>query len=64
MKKPSSAIVVGAGMVGLCCAYALHLRGVKGTIVDRDPAGDKTSYGNAGALAISECVPQLGCVPT
>jgi|CoawatStandDraft_6_1074263.scaffolds.fasta_scaffold02568_4 D-amino-acid dehydrogenase len=57
MKKPSSAIVVGAGMVGLCCAYALHHRGVKVTIVDRDPAGDKTSYGNAGALAISECVP-------
>lgn len=44
-------------MVGLCCAYALHARGVKVTLVDRDPAGDKTSYGNAGALAISECVP-------
>jgi len=52
-----NAIVIGAGIVGLCCAYALHLRGVKVTIVDRDPAGDKASYGNAGALAISECVP-------
>ena len=61
MQQPKNAIVnaivVGAGIVGLCCAYALHLRGVKVTIVDRDPAGDKTSYGNAGALAISECVP-------
>ena len=57
MKKPQNAIVVGAGMVGLCCAYALHLRGVKVTILDRDPEGDKASYGNAGALAISECVP-------
>ena len=52
-----NAIIIGAGMVGLCCAYALHLRGVKITIIDRDPTGDKTSYGNAGALAISECVP-------
>ena len=57
MQQAQNAIVVGAGMVGLCCAYALHVRGVKVTIVDRDPAGDKTSYGNAGALAISECVP-------
>ena len=45
------------GVTGFICAYALHLRGVKVTIVDRDPVGDKTSYGNAGALAISECVP-------
>jgi D-amino-acid dehydrogenase len=57
VQQPNNAIVVGAGMVGLCCAYALHIRGVKVSIVDRDPAGDKTSYGNAGALAISECVP-------
>ena len=57
MQQPKSAIVVGAGMVGLCCAYALHIKGVNVTIVDRDPVGDKTSYGNAGALAISECVP-------
>ncbi|MFT7179647.1 MAG: D-amino-acid dehydrogenase, partial [Oceanospirillaceae bacterium] len=57
MQQPNNAIVVGAGMVGLCCAFALHIRGVKVSIVDRDPAGDKTSFGNAGALAISECVP-------
>jgi len=55
--QPQTAIIVGAGMVGLCCAYALHTRGVQVTIVDRDPVGDKTSYGNAGALAVSECVP-------
>jgi len=57
MRANQTAIVVGAGMVGLCCAYALHLRGIKVTVVDRDIEGDKTSYGNAGALAISEWVP-------
>jgi len=57
MQANQTAIVVGAGMVGLCCAYALHMRGIKVTVVDRDIEGDKTSYGNAGALAISECVP-------
>lgn len=57
MQANQSAVIVGAGIVGLCCAYALHQRGVSVTVVDRDPEGDKTSYGNAGALAVSECVP-------
>ena len=56
MQQPKSAIVVGAGMVGLCCAYALHIRGVKVTIVDRDPVGDKTSYGNAGEFSVTRLI--------
>ena len=43
MRANQTAIVVGSGMVGLCCAYALHLRGIKVTVVDRDIEGDKTS---------------------
>jgi D-amino-acid dehydrogenase len=52
-----SVIVVGAGVVGL--AVALHLRqsGADVTVVDRDPEGDKASFGNVGGIAVTEVVP-------
>ena len=50
-------IIVGAGIVGLSCAYFLSLRGFQVTIVDRDLTGDRTSFGNAGAIACSEVMP-------
>jgi D-amino-acid dehydrogenase len=49
--------VVGAGIVGLACAWHLAEAGLSVTVVDRDPAGDKTSYGNAGGIATAEIVP-------
>ena len=54
---PDSTIVVGAGAVGLGCAYALAKRGQRVTVIDRDPVGDKASYGNACALALTDCMP-------
>jgi D-amino-acid dehydrogenase len=51
------AIVVGAGIVGLSCAWAAQRRDVKVTLVDRDFEGDRTSHGNAGGIAVTECVP-------
>ncbi len=50
-------MVLGAGIVGLCCAYHLMQLGHAVTILDRDPAGDKTSFGNAGGIAVTENVP-------
>ncbi|MGX9148127.1 NAD(P)/FAD-dependent oxidoreductase [Mesorhizobium sp. 128a] len=50
-------IVVGAGIVGLSVAYeALH-SGAAVTVVDRDPEGDKVSFGNAGGIAVTEVIP-------
>ncbi len=49
--------VVGAGIVGLSVAYHLVLDGAAVDIVDRDPAGDKASFGNAGGIAVTEMVP-------
>jgi glycine/D-amino acid oxidase-like deaminating enzyme len=40
--------VVGAGVVGLAVAYHLVKGGAKVTLIDRDPGGDKASFGNAG----------------
>ncbi|WP_198083558.1 FAD-binding oxidoreductase [Variovorax sp. E3] len=43
-------LVLGAGMVGACTALELTLRGHAVTLVDRQPAGRETSYGNAGVI--------------
>ena len=50
-------VVVGAGIIGLCCAFHLQSAGFRVTVVDRDPNGDRASYGNAGAIAMAEILP-------
>lgn len=52
-----TAIVIGAGAIGLAAAYHLVRDGVAVTLVDRDPEGDKASHGNAGGIAVTEVVP-------
>lgn len=54
MKKVT---VVGAGIIGLSVAYSLWKEGASVTVIDRQPDGDKTSYGNAGGIAVSEVIP-------
>ncbi|MQW87893.1 NAD(P)/FAD-dependent oxidoreductase [Sinorhizobium saheli] len=53
----TSVIVIGAGIVGLSVAFEALQSGASVTIVDRDPAGDKASYGNAGGIAVTEVIP-------
>lgn len=53
----ASVTVIGAGIVGLSCAYFLLAEGYSVVVLDRDPAGDKASFGNAGGIGISEIVP-------
>ncbi|WP_213878912.1 FAD-dependent oxidoreductase [Pseudomonas sp. dw_358] len=50
-------VVVGAGIVGLSVAHFLLKEGARVTLVDRDPEGDKTSFGNAGGIAVTEVIP-------
>lgn len=52
-----TAIVLGAGMVGVSCALSLQKRGFDVTLIDRREPGRETSYGNAGVLARSSIVP-------
>lgn len=49
--------VIGAGIVGLACAHWLTEDGHQVTVIDRDPLGDKCSWGNAGGIAVPEVVP-------
>jgi D-amino-acid dehydrogenase len=51
MAEPRSAIVVGAGIVGLSTAWFLQERGVSVTVVDRTGVAAGASRGNAGWIA-------------
>lgn len=53
--------ILGAGIVGVCCALSALERGLSVTIVDRLGPGEATSYGNAGVISPWSCVPQ--CMP-
>jgi D-amino-acid dehydrogenase len=44
-------IVVGGGVIGVCCAYFLAKRGARVTVLERDQVGKAASYGNAGSIA-------------
>ena len=57
MVEPRSAIVVGAGIVGLSTAWFLQERGVSVTVVDRKGVAAGASWGNAGWIAPSLSVP-------
>lgn len=50
-------VIVGAGMVGVCCALEMQRRGARVTLIDRRAPGLETSYGNAGCFARSSIVP-------
>jgi len=52
-----SALVLGAGIVGVCCALSLQKRGLAVTLIDRREPGSETSYGNAGVLSRSSIAP-------
>jgi D-amino-acid dehydrogenase len=47
---PRSVAVIGAGVVGLCCAYYLRAAGMRVTVVERDRVGSGASRGNAGEI--------------
>jgi D-amino-acid dehydrogenase len=50
-------IIIGAGVVGLMCAYSLHKAGRKVTIIDEGDISDCTSFGNAGLLSAFDKAP-------
>lgn len=53
----SNVTVVGAGMVGICCALYLQKEGFNVTLLDRNGPGEAASSGNLGSFGIASCVP-------
>ena len=52
-----SIAVVGAGIVGICCAYFLKKSGLSVTLIDREDPGTMTSFGHACSFADYANVP-------
>ncbi|HET6285446.1 MAG TPA: FAD-dependent oxidoreductase [Amycolatopsis sp.] len=54
---PRSAIVIGAGVIGLSTAWFLQERGVGVTVLDREGIAAGASWGNAGWLSPGLAIP-------
>lgn len=52
-----SVTVIGASIVGICCALELQRRGYRVRLLDRGGPGEETSSGNAGILSYSDITP-------
>ena len=50
-------LVIGAGIVGVCCALYLQREGFKVTLIDKDGPGEACSAVNAGGLGAGSCAP-------
>jgi D-amino-acid dehydrogenase len=50
-------LVIGAGVIGVCSAYFLARDGWQVTLVDRGQVGEGCSFGNAGLVVPSHCIP-------
>ncbi len=57
MTDKAAIAVIGAGMVGTCCALYLQKEGFAVTLIDRKPPGEEASFGNLACFGIASCVP-------
>lgn len=53
-----SVTIIGAGIVGICCALSLQERGARVRLIDRGEPGQETSFGNAGVISPWSVIPQ------
>ncbi|CAN7549960.1 MULTISPECIES: FAD-binding oxidoreductase [unclassified Pseudomonas] len=52
-----TAVVIGAGIVGVCCALYLQREGYRVTMIDPQAPGDSTAKWSCGQMAVSEVIP-------
>ncbi|MCX7382464.1 MAG: FAD-binding oxidoreductase [Alphaproteobacteria bacterium] len=50
-------VVIGAGIVGACCAFALAAEGHDVVVIDENEPGSGCSYGNAGQFNLGTTLP-------
>ncbi|MGN8275701.1 NAD(P)/FAD-dependent oxidoreductase [Pseudomonas sp. SMN5] len=51
------AVVIGGGIVGVCCALYLQRDGYRVTLIDPAAPGDSTAKWSCGQMAVSEVIP-------
>ena len=52
-----SAVVIGGGIVGVCCALYLQRAGYAVTLIDPEAPGNSTAKWSCGQMAVSEVIP-------
>jgi len=57
MAAEKSVTVIGAGIVGVCCALHLQREGFKVRLVEKAEPGKAASFGNSGSFGTASCVP-------
>ena len=57
MSNQPTISVIGAGMVGTCCALHLQNEGFEVTLLDRGGPGEEASSGNLGGFGVASCPP-------
>jgi len=64
MSSTRRVVVIGGGVIGLCCAYALRADGHEVSVLERGRSGGGASLGNAGWItpALSAPLPSPGVV--
>lgn len=55
--QKESVIIIGAGIIGLCCAYYLRRLGYKVSVIDKERPSVGASYINSGLITPSHFVP-------
>jgi D-amino-acid dehydrogenase len=58
IQASEASVVIGAGIVGICTALYLQEAGRPVTLVDQQPPGEGTSFGNAGIIASGSVHPE------
>ncbi|KXU34243.1 amino acid dehydrogenase [Ventosimonas gracilis] len=57
MSDAQQAIVIGGGIVGICCALYLQRENWQVTLIDPAEPGDSTAKWSCGQIAVSEVIP-------
>lgn len=57
MEQDVDVLVIGAGVIGICSAYYLLRKGRRVVVVDKGEVCSGCSYGNAGLVVPSYCIP-------
>ena len=55
--RDETLVVIGAGVVGVCCATYLQKLGRRVTLIDRQEPGEGASFGNGAVLPTESVVP-------